>query len=325
MSVMTQEELQQEIAFLIDFAYPAAQSAYTVMSLPTPPLSLPTGYVLQGTINANPQEAAPLMAQANPDQQRLANHMISESSIFGLVAWNETAKTAIVAIRGTQNLQDWVNDLEALLLLYAPFPDAGMVHMGFLVVYEHIRGSVESLLRQCAGVGRIIITGHSLGGALAILCAFDLLKNSTLGLVPEVHSFAGPRVASPHFAGQFDALIPICRRVVNFLDAVPQVPLPPLYQHVGEEILVHGGFKPWELTYAHHVTTYLAGLHKLPGAPAPGYTVGTSTAAVSAATVAGAQAVVAAAQAGAAAVIASAAEAETRGEDVAVAPEGIQV
>ena len=321
MSTMTPEDLNDEIAFLIDVVYPAAQSAYTVMSLPTPPLSLPPGYVLQGTINANPQEAAALMQQANPDQQRLANHMVSESSIFGLVAWDQAAQTAIVAIRGTQNLQDWVNDLEALLLPYAPFPDAGTVHMGFLVVYQHIRGSIASLLRACAGVKRVIVTGHSLGGALAVLCAFDVLKNLGLGLVPEAHTFAGPRVASPHFAGQFDALVPICRRVVNFLDVVPQVPLPPLYQHVGEEILVHGGFKPWDISYAHHLSTYLAGLHKLPGAPAPGYTVPTSTSAVSAATVAGAKAVVAAAQAGAAAVIASAEGAEAQAEEVAVAPD----
>jgi hypothetical protein len=50
------------------------------------------------------------------------------------------------------------------------------------------------------------------------------------------------------------------------MDAVPQVPVPPLYQHVGtatEEVLVHGGFKPLDITYAHHLTTYLAGLQKL--------------------------------------------------------------
>jgi hypothetical protein len=34
-------------------------------------------------------------------------------------------------------------------------------------------------------------------------------------------------------------------------------------KHVGQEVLVHGGFKPLDVRYAHHLTTYLAGLQKL--------------------------------------------------------------
>ena len=29
-------------------------------------------------------------------------------------------------------------------------------------------------------------------------------------------------------------------------------------------IMVYGGFRPLDVTYAHHLTTYLAGLQKLP-------------------------------------------------------------
>ena len=47
------------------------------------------------------------------------------------------------------------------------------------------------------------------------------------------------------------------------MDVVPQLPLPPAYEHVGQETLVHGGFKPLDITYAHHLTTYLTGLQKL--------------------------------------------------------------
>jgi len=47
------------------------------------------------------------------------------------------------------------------------------------------------------------------------------------------------------------------------MDVVPQVPLPPLYEHVGEAININGGFRPLDPAYAHALTTYLAGLHKL--------------------------------------------------------------
>jgi triacylglycerol lipase len=117
----------------------------------------------------------------------------------------------------------------------------------------------------------VLITGHSLGGSLAILCGMDVKQNGIVKVAPELHTFAGPRTGDPGFAANFNAAIPICNRVVNFMDAVPQVPLPPLYKHAGVEILVHGGFRPLDIAYAHHLTTYLAGLYKLPDAPAAAF------------------------------------------------------
>jgi triacylglycerol lipase len=257
-----------EVQFLINVMYPAAQAAYSIMNGPSTPLTLPAGYTLVSAINADSQQAAPAMALANPDQQRLANQTVLESSIFGLVAWSATDQTALIALRGTKTLVEWLADVDAPAIPYLPDPASGCAHMGFLLVYQHIRNSIQTLLTaKCSTAKRILITGHSLGGALAMLCGLDVVKNSTVRVVPELHTFAGPRTGDPKLAGIFDAAIPICNRVVNFLDVVPQVPVPPVYQHVGKELLVHGGFRPLDISYAHHITTYLAGLQKLPAAP----------------------------------------------------------
>jgi triacylglycerol lipase len=251
--------------FAINVMYPAASSAYLVMNLPTPVLALPAGFALAGLIHANAADAAPAMLAAIPDIQRLAHMMVAESSIFGLVAWNAATKTAIVAIRGTAMTQDWLTDIDAIQVPYVAVPGTGRVHMGFQLVLEHIRGSISSLLKtNCQGAQTIYVTGHSLGGALAVLSAYDIFKNVKLGPVPQLYTFAGPRAAAPDFDQAFDAAIPVCNRVVNFLDLIPQVPLPPLYGHAGQETLVHGGFRPFDPIYAHHLTTYLAGLQKLP-------------------------------------------------------------
>ena len=61
-----------------------------------------------------------------------------------------------------------------------------------------------------------MITGDSLGGALTILCGLNVVKNSTVRVIPELHTFAGPRTGDPKFAGNFNAAVPICNRVVNF-------------------------------------------------------------------------------------------------------------
>jgi triacylglycerol lipase len=252
--------------FAINTMYPCANAAYLVMSTPTPPtLNLPAGFAVAGLIMANPSDAAAAMATASPDHQRLATKMVVESSIFGLVAWNAATKTAIVAIRGTETIWDWIDDIDAVPVPYIPVPGAGLVHMGFQLVNEHIRASIGSLLKaNCQGAQTIWVTGHSLGGALAVLSAYDILKNVNLGPVPQLYTFAGPRAGAPDFDHAFDAAIAVCNRVVNFLDVVPQVPLPPAYEHVGTETLVHGGFRPLDVTYAHHLTTYLAGMQKLP-------------------------------------------------------------
>jgi triacylglycerol lipase len=246
--------------FMIDVMYTAANSAYLIMTVPVPPL--PEGYGLVGAIEAQPTLAAAALAQADPKQHRIVHGMLSESNMFGLVAWNDVAKTAMVAFRGTHTIWDWIDDLDAVPVDYMPVADSGHAHMGFLLVYEHVRQSVSQLLTNgCKGAQRILVTGHSLGGALAILAGFEIRK--TTGIVPDVYTLAGPRTGAPDFAGNFDKLIPVCYRVVNFMDVVPQVPGPPLYQHVGQEVLVHGGFKPLDVAYAHHLTTYLTGLRKL--------------------------------------------------------------
>ncbi|HWE52960.1 MAG TPA: lipase family protein [Bryobacteraceae bacterium] len=255
--------------FAVNVMYPCASGAYLVMNLPTPPLALPPGFALCGLISANPQHAAAAMAVADPDHQRLANKMVQESSIFGFVAWDAVNQAAIVAIRGTQTIWDWMDDVDAAPVPCLAVPGAGLVHMGFQLVHEHIHLSIKDLLtKNCQGAKTIWITGHSLGGALAVLCAYDLLKNLNLGgpagsLVPKLYTFAGPRTLDPAFAAKFNTEIPDCNRIVNFMDVVPQVPVPPVYKHVGAETLVHGGFRPLDITYAHHLTTYLAGMNSL--------------------------------------------------------------
>jgi hypothetical protein len=252
-----------DATFEIDVIWPAASAAYLIMSDPNP--LLPAGYTLVGTIVAETQFAAgaTLAASAVPGQLRMVHSMLAESNVFGLVAVNAAESTAIVAIRGTQTIWDWIEDIDAIPVPYIPVGGAGNVHMGFQLVYEHIRHNVGRLIGQCAGINRVLITGHSLGAAVAVLAGLDVATNVTPGVTPELHTLAGPRVGAPDFAASFDATIPICFRIVNFMDVVPQVPPPLLYKHVGTEELVHGGFKPLDVTYAHHLSTYLAGLKKL--------------------------------------------------------------
>jgi hypothetical protein len=84
-----------------------------------------------------------------------------------------------------------------------------------------IRSIVASQLQyqpKCA------VQGHSLGGALATLCAHDL--RAYLGLsanLVSVYTFGSPRVGNNAFCSRYDELVPSTFRVVNAHDIVTKV------------------------------------------------------------------------------------------------------
>ncbi len=250
--------------FEIDVTWVAAAAAYTIMTDPNP--VLPTNYELVGALVASSQHALSSFqraVQVQPAQLRIPMAMLADSHIFGLVAWNPIDQTVLLAIRGTETIWEWIEDIDAVPVPFIAVPGIGFVHMGFQLVYELVRPNIHLLLTKYAGAKRILVTGHSLGAAVAVLASVDIAKSMKVAVAPELHSYAGPRVVAPDFESKFSAIVPTCFRVVNFMDVVPQVPLPPLYEHVGQEQLVHGGFKPLDVTFAHHLTTYLTGLNKL--------------------------------------------------------------
>ena len=128
---------------------------------------------------------------------------------------------AVVSFRGTENLRDWETNLRYSQTLvksphYAPNGLTGRVHQGFLDAFMPVRGRVDRYMPRAAGLP-IYITGHSRGGALAILEAAHL---SGWGL-EACHTLGTPRVGDKEFAGSLQTPV---YRVVNPLDAVPRVP-----------------------------------------------------------------------------------------------------
>ena len=162
-----------------------------------------------------------------------------------------------VVFRGTQFTsgldfaQEWAED--ALSLPLEPL-GAGKVHLGFYAAYRALRQATldaGATVGASAANGRVI-TGHSLGAALATLCWADLGG--------DLMTFASPRVGDAPFAtalwnGQ-------TVRVVNASDIVPDVPTDPPFRHGGDEQRVHGpGFL--DPVAAHSLTSYAAGLAAL--------------------------------------------------------------
>lgn len=151
---------------------------------------------------------------------------ISVDDTQAFIAW--TGDLVLIAFRGTESIGDWLIDLN-ILSSTRPY---GVVHRGFLGAFQVVEQRLRQLLGGLAG-RRLLLTGHSLGGALATVAAAELPSTFKAAAI---YTYGQPAVGkgdftsffSHNFAGAF-------HRFVNDDDIVPQVP--PTFAHVGN--LIH--------------------------------------------------------------------------------------
>ncbi|AFM15178.1 Lipase (class 3) [Mycolicibacterium chubuense NBB4] len=247
--------------FARDTVLPLVEAAYQVFDHPDADPTLPAGYQKTALLKANPTllDVVPGLSERARSYVRT---VAGEPTVFGLVGKNAAAKTAFVAIRGTRTETEWLDNLDFDTTAYRPVPNFGDVHMGWMGLYESMRANLAANLpAACAGCQKLIVTGHSLGAALAVLAAPDIAKNLSVP-EPELTTFGGPRPGLYDFVVPFNLLIDTCFRVVNLFDIVPHLPLalPELpYTHVGVQIAVNSGGSI-DQTYRHSVDAYRAGL-----------------------------------------------------------------
>ena len=185
---------------------------------------------------------------------------------FGFIA-QDAAGAAVVAIRGTEGIKEWLQDAKFLTVKCPFLAGAGQTEDGFTAVYESLRVTqdpnstrlVKALLTAFPRpVTSLTICGHSLGGALATLLALDVGANTSLGHGLNAITYASPRTGDPSFADTYNQVVPNENRIANRLDLVPKLPLPPLYEHVlGIQELNPMLKVKLDLLCQHHMTTYL--------------------------------------------------------------------
>lgn len=184
----------------------------------------------------------------------------------------------VICLRGTRSTTEWLNDAEAVP---EPFRvgtkngegygdllhDVGAVHGGFLkryqigtdgaqpqeskigayMTYSRPDGSIaqqvyDIVTGQIDQTLPLFVTGHSLGAALAVLCAMDVgtnMPDSYAAAELNMINFAGPLVAAGvefygvpippfdtpvKFVDAYNAVVNSSWRVVNAADLVPMLP-----------------------------------------------------------------------------------------------------
>lgn len=137
------------------------------------------------------------------------------------------------------------------------------MHSGFITAYLSARDEIHRFVSQ-QEAKYYRITGHSLGGALATLCAIDLQYNFGERIEIEAYTFGSPRVGNGAFADSFNRRVPNCWRVVNGWDAVVGLPAPwQGYRHVEKAVKLERGFT-WRIITGsfedHRIVNYIDAL-----------------------------------------------------------------
>ncbi len=152
-------------------------------------------------------------------------------STGGFVARNDDVTWVVFQGTDPLHLSNWVSDFNFL-------PNRKGIHQGFDEALDVVWNDITKALKQSQPIPRLFITGHSLGAALAALCAHRVTNE--LGLVPEaVFAFGMPRVATPAFAAAYNKQLGSrTYRLIHGDDIVPTIPPTRFgFCHVGRCVL----------------------------------------------------------------------------------------
>lgn len=159
------------------------------------------------------------------DRKFNAPHTFDTGNTQGF--WVEGGDVALLSFRGTSNPGQWVRDLRLAPALHK----WGLVHRGFKTGVSVVENEIAAFAKVAKDKKHVWITGHSLGGALAVLAAANL---KIAGIESHLYTYGQPRAGYWNFADQFDyQLSGRLYRFINQSDIVARVPPGLLFSHCG--------------------------------------------------------------------------------------------
>lgn len=189
-------------------------------------------------VSATSYAAPELMGERlNKIEISLVHHNVLPNSELSYFLARSSSGLQYLSFRGTSNLENALVDLDLSLKLDADLNI--QLHQGFATAAKAAYDDVKSKLDKNKPIRT---TGHSLGGAIAVIVAMYLQRDGYQ--LEQIVTFGQPKVTNVTGADVF-ASLPVIR-VVTPKDIVPLVPpLSPLqlknldiYWHLGTEVIL---------------------------------------------------------------------------------------
>ncbi len=184
----------------------------------------------------------------------------------------DNTKTITAVIKGSEEIEDWATNVQ---FTKRKFYNKGYVHKGFyesakiflrLLAQEPILQRVKKIvLNKKLGLikrfiaehkvdTKIVLAGHSLGGAIATLVGVYLIEKGIKPENIEVYSFGAPPIGSIEFCEQFHAQLDLYR-FINQGDYIPDSDAIVDFKHVGQPILLES-----DKYQSHSIHDYIANI-----------------------------------------------------------------
>lgn len=179
--------------------------------------------------------------------QKLLDTTVLKDIVYGFL---ETKTIVFIVFKGTSRFNEVITDIK-FFKTDDEFDIPGKIHTGF---YETLKDDIPVIIQRIKSIlnGRkLVITGHSLGGALAcILHAYIQRKEPELD--SELISLGAPRIGDKSFS-KFITLTK-ASRIVNRGDIVTMIPTINYYHHdkeylIGRKFSIPGASKHSILEY----------------------------------------------------------------------------
>ncbi|CAD2213538.1 triacylglycerol lipase [Angomonas deanei] len=153
---------------------------------------------------------------------------------MALSAIDHKKRRIIIAFRGSTDFNNWLENLDFWQMAYpsSSCGEACKVHRGFYGAFDSLAVNLTSdvlwLSRKYPRYS-YFITGHSLGGAIAVLCAAHIASNPVFSQgqrkpAVTLYTFGEPRVGNSAFSNWTASLLGKQHRITHGRDPVPRLP-----------------------------------------------------------------------------------------------------
>ena len=166
-----------------------------------------------------------------PDVHNVTVVQDMERDLLAFFSVNATSQSIVVAFRGSQSVRNYITDASFWAKTSAvPGCEACRVHTGFFegyhaVLASKLREPLKSTIRANPTFS-VTVMGHSLGAAVSVHHALDLVANYTTNERVQLYTMGEPGVGNAAFMRLLESQIPLGHRwrIVNQHDIVPHIP-----------------------------------------------------------------------------------------------------
>ena len=131
---------------------------------------------------------------------------LEQESLIGVLGYNQFDKCITISFRGTQCFSDWCNNMTFTQKKVPDIDQEIFLHGGYMAIFENLKEALADMLRTiCVSLDNeeqkklsILITGHSLGGAVASVTVPFVKKFFPASLIRLI-TFGAPKVGKQNY------------------------------------------------------------------------------------------------------------------------------